>query len=240
MTYKTTNPWCSVDAHFQNRAASVSLSHFGWSTANMSFMIVCIPSPPRLPLLQEQKSLTRHSLSCSRWGRECFSVFWRYKGSWFIWTEQWRAKVNILRSAVGLLNATTNKNTWNTEMQIEINGSIQPHQNLWVVGCGCRVGLPRPSRSDCWTILELNHTVFAFQTQISGRLPRPVPNTRYGKEWLVCDYRWRKEMDSVAEKEFGTPLPNSDLGVSSIAAYCSWFNCWTYQRRYHTRSDKQL
>jgi len=134
LTYKTKNCWCSIDAHFQNGAASISLSLLCWNTANTSFMIVCIQSPPRLPMMQEQTSLTRHWLSCSGWGRECVSLVFNYKGSRFIRKGQWRTEVNILRIAVGYQNATMNGKTWNTEPEIGTDGSNWTRQNPVVDG----------------------------------------------------------------------------------------------------------
>jgi len=146
LTYKTKNGWHSVDAQSQNGAASISLSLLRWNTANTSFMIVCIQSPPRLPFMQEQKSLTHHWVSCSGWGRECVSLVFSYKRSRFIRKGQWCTKVNLSRLAVRYLNATINRKTWNTEPEIGTDGSSQTRQILRVDGYGSGFGPPRRSR----------------------------------------------------------------------------------------------
>jgi hypothetical protein len=128
LTYRTKNRWRSVDAHFQNGAARVFLSLWAWNMANTVFMIVCIQSPSRLLMMQDKKSLTRHWLSCSGWGTERVSLLFRYKGGWFIRKDQWCAKVNILRSTVGYLNATIHRKTRNTEPEIGPDRSSQTWQ----------------------------------------------------------------------------------------------------------------
>jgi len=143
LTYRTKNRWRSVDARFQNRAASVIISLLGWNTANTLFMIICIQSPSRLLMMQDQKSLTRRWLSCSGWGKERVSLVFSYNGGRFIWKGQWCAKVSILRLTVGYLNATTYRKTRNTEPEIGTNGSSQTRQNLQVDGYGSGFGPPR-------------------------------------------------------------------------------------------------
>jgi len=117
-------------------------------------MIVCIHSPPRLPMMQNQKSLTRHWLSCSGWGRELVSLAFGYKCSQLIRKGQWRTKVNILRLAVGYLNATMNRKTRNTEPEIATNGSTQTLQHQWIDRYRSRFGPPRGSNQGFWTVLE--------------------------------------------------------------------------------------
>jgi hypothetical protein len=135
LTYRTNNRWRSVDAHFQNGAASVFLSLWAWNTANAVFMILCIQSPSRLLMMQDKKSLMRHWLSCSGWGKERVSLVFSYKGGRFIRKDQWCAKVNILRLTVGYLNATIHRKTWSTEPEIGTNGSSQTWENPrgWLV-----------------------------------------------------------------------------------------------------------
>jgi len=185
LTYRTKNRWPSVDTHFQNGAASVIVSLLGWNTANTSFMIVCIQSPSRLLMMQDQTSLTRCWLSCSGWGKECVSLVFSYKGSRFIRTGQWCAKVNILRLTVGYLNATINGMTRNTEPVIWTDGSSQTPQNPRVDGYGSGFGLPRRCGSGFWTVLEPNWTVFPVRTRTAGGYPWPVANTRWRPMLLV-------------------------------------------------------
>jgi len=179
LTYRTKNHWRSVDAHFQNGAASVFLSLLGWKTANTSFMIACIQSPSRLLMMQDQKSLTCRWLSCSGWGKEHVPLVFSYKGGRFIRKGQWCAKVNILRLTVGYLNATINRKTRNTEPEIGTDRSSQTRQIPWVDGYGSGFGPPRRCGSGFWTVLEPNRTVFPVPTRTAGGLPGPVANTNH-------------------------------------------------------------
>jgi len=164
---------------FSESAASVSLSRLHWNMANTPFMIICIQSPPRLPMIPEQKSMPRHWILCSGWGRERVSLVFSYKGSQFIRKGQWRTKVNILRSAVGYLNATMNRKTRNTELEIGTNGSSQTRHNPQVDRYESGFGLSRRSGSGFWMVLEQHRTVFAVSTQTEGRLPGPIANTSH-------------------------------------------------------------
>jgi len=177
LNYRTKNCWRSIDAHFQDGAARVFLSLLGWNMANTPFMMVCMQSPSRLLMMQDQKSLTRHWLSCLGWGKERVSLVFSYKGGWFIRKGQWCAKVNILRLTVGYLNATINRKTRNTELDIGTDGSSQTRQHPRVDRYGFRFGPPRCCWSGVWTVLEQNRTVFPVRTRTAGRLPGPVANT---------------------------------------------------------------
>ena len=55
---KTKNRWRAIDAHFQDGAGSVSHSLLPIKSANTSFMTICNLSPPRLPKMHDQESLT--------------------------------------------------------------------------------------------------------------------------------------------------------------------------------------
>jgi len=140
-------------------------------------MIVCIQSPSRLLMMQDQKTLTRRWLSCSGWGKERVSLVFSYKGSRFIWKGQWCAKVNILRWTVAYLNATINRKTRNTEPEIGTDGSSQSRQNPRVDRYGSGFGPPSRCRSGFWTVPEPNRTVFPVRTPTAAGLPRPVANT---------------------------------------------------------------
>jgi len=131
-TYKAHDGWRSVDAHFQYVAGSISDSLLHWNAANTSFMIICIQSPPRLPMMQDWQSLTRCWLLYSWWGRECVSLVFGCKCGRYIRKEQWLTIVHILSWAVGYLNATRKRKTWNTEPEIGTDRSSQTRQNPWV------------------------------------------------------------------------------------------------------------
>jgi len=177
LTYRTKNRWRSIDTHFQNGAVSLILSLLGWNTANTSFMIVCILSPSRLLMMQDQKSLTRRWLSCSGWGKEHVSLVFSYKGGWFIRNGQWFAKVNILWLTVGYLNATINRKTRNPEPEIGTDRASQTRQNLQVDRYGSGFGPPRRCGLGFWRVLEAHRTVFTVRTQTAGGQPGPVANT---------------------------------------------------------------
>jgi len=150
------------------------LSLLLWNTANNSFMIVCIQSPPRLLMMQDQKSLTHCWLSCSGWTRERFSFVFSYKGGWFIRNWQWRAKVNILRLAAGYLNATMNWKLRNTEPEIGTDGSSQTRHHLQINGYRSGIGRPWYCGSEFWRFL--NRTELFFRSE-----PGSVANTGWGK-----------------------------------------------------------
>jgi len=64
--YTTNNHWCSIDAHFQDQAASVSLSFLPNKLANNLFMTVSNLSHPILPKIHDQQTLTLRWHSFSR------------------------------------------------------------------------------------------------------------------------------------------------------------------------------
>jgi hypothetical protein len=132
------------------------LSRLRWNTANTSFMIVCIQLLGRLLMMHNHKSLTRHVLSCSGWGKKHVCLGFSYKGGQLIQKGQWCAKANILRLTVVYLNALRNRKTRNTEVEIATNGSTQTWHDLPVDGYGPMFGPPRHCRSEFWTVLEQN------------------------------------------------------------------------------------
>jgi len=66
----TTNRWCSIDAHLQDGAGSISLPLFLIMAANISFMAVCNILPTRLPKIHDQQSLMLCWRSFRGWGSE--------------------------------------------------------------------------------------------------------------------------------------------------------------------------
>ena len=140
-------------------------------------MIVCIQSPPRLPMMQDQKSLTHHWLTCSGWGRERVSLVFGFKGGRYIRKGHWLTKVNILWLAVEYLNPTRNGKTRNTEPEIGTEESTGTWQNPRVDRSVFGFGPPRCSGPGFWTVLELNHSVLAVRTWTAAKLPSPVVYT---------------------------------------------------------------
>jgi len=100
----------------------MSLSLLLWNETNTAFMIVCIQSPPRLPMMIDQNWLTSRWLLWTGWGREHCSLDFVYKGGRWIRQGQCLTKVNILRLAIGYRYAMTKRNTQNTEPEIGTKG----------------------------------------------------------------------------------------------------------------------
>jgi len=142
-------------------------------------MIVCIQSPSRILLMQDQQWLTGCWLSCSGWGRDRVSVVFGYKGGWFIRNGHWLTKVNILWLAVGYPNVTLNSKSRNTEQEVETEGSSQTRHNPQIDRYGSRFGPRWRSRSGFWTVLEPNGTSILIRTRTAGGLPGPVANTTH-------------------------------------------------------------
>jgi hypothetical protein len=168
-------------------------------------MIVCIQSPSRLLMMQDQKSLTHRSLSCSGWGKERVSLVFSYEGGRFIRKGQRCAKVNILRLTVGYLNASLNRNTRNTEPEIGTNRCSHTRQNPQVDGYRSGFGQPKPCRLGFCTVLEPNWTIFPVWTRTAGRLPGPVATSirwrlngaveAYRFNWLGFQHKWQIRLD---------------------------------------------
>jgi hypothetical protein len=165
----------------------MSLSLLGWNLANMSFMIICIWSPPRLPIMQEQKSVTHHWLSSSAWGRECVSLVCSYIGSRLIQKGQWRTKVNILQLAVRYLIATVNGETRHTETELWPYRSSRNSASRWVDQCRSAIEPPRCSSPGFWIVLTPNETIFGVQTRTAAGLSEPIANTTHGHGVNNCN-----------------------------------------------------
>jgi len=149
-------------------------------------MNVCTQFPLRIPKMQDQKSLTRCWLSFSGWGRGCVSLVFDYKGGQYIRKGQQYTNLNILRLAIGYLNATINRKTWKPEQAIGTDGSSQSQQNPWVDGYGSGVGPPIWSWSGLWVDSELNWTVSPVWTQTAGGFPGPIANDTPASCLLQC------------------------------------------------------
>jgi hypothetical protein len=143
-------------------------------------MIVCNQSPPRLVMMQDQKQLTHHWLSCSGWGREHVSVICSYKDGHMIWEGQWCATVNIFRSTVEYVNATVKRITRNAEPEIGIAGACGIRHNLQADWYGSGFGPPSRNESGFCTVLELNWTVLPVRVRTADGLHGPIVNTSSG------------------------------------------------------------
>jgi len=141
---ETLNPWCSVDAHLQDGAGSVSLSPLPLKAANTSVMTICNHSPLGVPKMQDMKSLTLHWSSFPGRSTECVSPLYDYQGGQYIQKEQWHTIINILRFTVGHLNVTINRQTHHAAQEIGPDGSSLTQRNprldryrSWIVPPPC-------------------------------------------------------------------------------------------------------
>jgi len=97
----TKNCWRSIDAHCQDAAGSVLLSHLPLWAANTWFMTTSNLSPCRLPKIHDQEWLTLRWRSFSWWGRQRFTVSFAYKGSQYFVYDNSQP-----------IAPQTNQNTW--------------------------------------------------------------------------------------------------------------------------------
>jgi hypothetical protein len=163
--YKTQNHWRSIDAHCHNGVSSVSLSLMLIQAGYTSFMNDCIQLPLRLPKMQDQKSLSHRWLSFSGWGRERSSLNFDHNSGQYSRKEQWYTNVNVLRLAIGYLNATINRNTQNQEPEIVTDGSRQSRQHPRVSRFMAVFGPPRYCRSGFWKGLQPTRTSLLVWTR---------------------------------------------------------------------------
>jgi len=148
---KAKHCWCTIDAHFQNGAGSVSISILLMNAAYTWFMNVCIKLPLSIPKMRDQKLLTHCGLSFSGWGWELVSLLFDYKGNQYIRNGQWYTNVHILQLAIEYLNAIINRKSQKPEQEIGTDGSCKTQSKLWDQGYGSRFGMARCSRSGFWT-----------------------------------------------------------------------------------------
>ena len=99
-------------------------------------MIICIQSPPRLLMIQVQKSLTYFWRSYSGWGWKRISLVFSYTGGLFIQKGQWHANVNIWRLALEDLNATVNRHPETPNQIFEPMGLAEPRTTNRFTGRG--------------------------------------------------------------------------------------------------------
>jgi len=152
----------------------MSISLFPLKAANTTFMTVCNISSLSLPRMQDGKSLTLSWRSFPRWGRECVYICFDYEGGQYIKKRLWRTKVNILRFPVGYLNATINRDTWNTEQEIGTDRSRQTQPNLWGDGYKLGFGLIRGRGSGSWTGFGPIQPSFALKPTPLAGFPDPL------------------------------------------------------------------
>jgi len=156
---ETLHCWCSVDAHFQDGAGSMSLLVLPIKHANTSVTTICILWSLTLPKMQDQKSLTLRWRSLPGWCRERFSPFCDDKGCHDIQKEHRGTIVHILRLIVEYLTAIIII-TRNAQPEIGADGSSQTRRSLQVDGYMAWFGSPRSCGSSFWTVQEPNRTIF--------------------------------------------------------------------------------
>ena len=87
LPFKTDNCWCSVDAHCQNRAESVALSHLPTKAAYTSFMNGCNQFSLRSTLMQDQTLLTLVGCLVLEWCREPVAFSFAYNCGLYLMYE---------------------------------------------------------------------------------------------------------------------------------------------------------
>ena len=124
-------------------------------------MTVCNQSPPRLPKVHHQESLTLHWRSFSGSGRAHGCIRFDHSGGHYIKNKQWHTNVNISRLTVLYLNATMNSETRNPQLEIGTDGSPlakpgnTPDWQVWILDwpvpeSGCRAVGPVWNRTDTY------------------------------------------------------------------------------------------
>jgi len=206
--WKTRNCWCFVDPDSQDGVGSVSHSLWTLKTANTSFMTVYNLSPPRLPKIHCQQSLTLCWHSFSGCGRAHVSVCVDHQGGQYIENKQWSTNVNILRLTVVYLNATLYSESWNAKLKFGTDRSSQTRQTPPVDGYRSGFGPPRGCVSGFWICLEPNRRVVAVQSQTTGWLPRPIANTTYKH---ISDFTWSRQSSALLSSLVQHLNPNASL-----------------------------
>jgi len=192
---ETLNRWCSVDAHFQDGAGSMSLRLLLLTGANTSVMTICNQSPLRLPSMEDRKLLMLRWLSFPRSGTERISSFFDYSGGWYIHRKQWCTIVNILRLTVLYLNPTMDKISRSPEPEMGPNWSSHTWQHLPVVGYASGYGSPRNNRLGFWSGLEMNPPVFPVRTRTATRFPGPIANPTQPWGYIL---QWNPLLSSIS------------------------------------------
>jgi len=134
--WRTNNRWRSVDAHFQDGVGSVSLSCFVIKAANTMFMAMCNLSPPWLPEIHDQQSLTLRWRSFSGYCRARVCVHFDHYGGQCIETKPWCTNVNMLRLSVAYLNAIINVKPETQIWGLELSGLAKPGKLCGLTGTG--------------------------------------------------------------------------------------------------------
>jgi len=149
---ETLNCWRSFDAHFQDRAGSVSLLLWSIKEANTSVMTICNKCLLWLPRMQDLKLLTLCWHTFPGWGKERLSAYFDQKASQCFQKDHWRTIVNIWWLTVGYQNATINSTTQNAKLEIGPKGSRQTWPNPPADGYVAGFRLPRGCGSGSWMV----------------------------------------------------------------------------------------
>ena len=151
------------------------------------------------------------------------SLVLHHNGGQYIRKGQQYSNVNILRLAIGFLNATINRYTRIPEPEIRTDGSSETRQHWRIDGYGSGFGPPRCSRSGFWKGLDTNRTVLAVRSRTPGVVPGPVANTTGDQPGSADD-----KPESTWE-HLGAPATNMGalatcLGAHQITVVESWKN----------------
>jgi len=174
---KTNDCWKAVASNFQEGVGCILLSLYSKTAANTLFMTVCNLSPPRLPKIHNQQSLTLHSPSFSGCGLARVPVHFDHEGGQHITNKQWHTIVSIFWLTVAYSTAKINSETLNPEPEIGTNRLWQTWQNLRVDGYRSVFGLQSIRGLGVWMNPELNWSGIAVHILTGGRLLGRFANT---------------------------------------------------------------
>jgi len=119
---KTNNHWSLIKTHFQHAVGRVLVSLFGIKAANTFFTTGCHQSPPRLPNIHDQQTLTPCRDSISRCGRVHVWVDFNYEGGQYIERNLGFTHLNVVQLSVAYLNPTISGRLVTQNWRVEPTG----------------------------------------------------------------------------------------------------------------------
>jgi len=183
---KTNNRWRSIDGHFQDRVASVSLSLFVIKAANTVFMAMCNLWSPRLPKIHDQQSLTLHWRSFSGCGRAHVSAHFDHYGSQSIENKPWCTNINVLWLSVAYLNVTINVKPETHNRRLEQTRLGKPGKTHGLTHTGPGLSFQESVGQVAWRFLAGTGASGSVPTRTKVGLPGTVAHTKWGDS--QCDH----------------------------------------------------
>jgi len=180
------NRWHSVDAHFEDGAGSISLSLLPIKAVNNRFMTMCNLTPPRLPMIHDQQSLTLRWCSFSWWGMEGIAICFAYKGSqkflydWIcpiggvIFQDAWPKIIDALLTLIFMMGHGAYCNLFCLWRQPKI--PLCPNTPYW------RCHFPQRMTKNCWRSVDAH-----FHDGV-GRVLLSVLAIQAAKNTFMTDY----------------------------------------------------